>query len=232
MLGESEMSLGTPLAVLVAILFLIPGFLWKFVAKCRTPYAKSHKSELVDCLALSCMNYFIVSIPVYYLLVSYPGDLEIDKPQTFRGHLCYFFLWMLIVFVFPAVCGYATGWMAKSSMLKGGLRRFGIFVLHPAPTAWDYAFARDERYWARIESSDGTLIEGVFDCNSLASGETSERDVFLEDVFRWDTASGEYKRLDSNAGVWVSPKNIKSITFFSIEDSNEGGGADVPSHEG
>jgi hypothetical protein len=216
------MSLETPLAVLFAILFVVPGFLWLKIAIAREPYAKRRKTDWLECLALSCFNYLIASPVVYFLLICFPNDIEITKPGSCAGHPWYFLVWGLVVFILPVVCGFVTGYLAKKDWLKGFLRRFGISVLHPAPSAWDYVFARNERYWARVELSDGSVVEGIFDSNSLASGEPDEHDLFLETVFEWDEQSRQYKHLDRNAGVWLSAQGIRTITFFTLEAEDGG----------
>ena len=114
-----------------------------------------------------------------------------------------------------------TGKLAMNEAVKGWARRFGISVLHPAPTAWDYVFARDERYWARIELVDGKLVEGIFDSDSLASGEKDGRDIFLEKVYELDESTGKYEVSGRNQGVWISQGKIKTVTFFEWEEKPE-----------
>jgi hypothetical protein len=84
---------------------------------------------------------------------------------------------------------------------------------------FDYAFARNETYWTRIELTDGNLVEGIFDSNSLASSEYDDRDIFIESVFQFNDGRGEYEQLERNAGVLVRGDAIKTITFFSQADN-------------
>ena len=59
------MSLGTPAAVLIAVLFLIPGLLMRTVAQLCTPYGSAGKPpSLVECLMLSCLNYLLAFFPI------------------------------------------------------------------------------------------------------------------------------------------------------------------------
>jgi len=210
------MPLGTPLAVLLAILFLIPGFIWRKSASAASRYAGKRPAEWYEYFTLSCFNYLLALPAMLALLKWCPQNLTLGTPGTWAEHPFYFLWWMCVVFVLPVFAGVGTAKLAQASWLLAWLQRFGVLTLHPAPTAWDYAFSRDERYWARIELSDGKLVEGIFDSNSLASGAREQRDIFLEAVFELDEETGEYEPLERNEGVWVSAGAIRTITFFRM----------------
>jgi len=205
----------------LTIVFLVPGFLWRKTAQVTSRYATKLSTDWFECLTLSCFNYLLAAPAIWLLLTYQPGDFDFKNPSTYAGHPLYLLFWLLLVFALPIVCGWGTSRVAGAPKVMGFLRRFGIVTLHPAPTAWDYVFARDERYWARIELGDGTLVEGILDSNSLASTEPEERDVFLESVFKLDAQTGEYKQLERNAGVLVKADEIRTITFFTVEDEEE-----------
>lgn len=211
------MSLGTPLAVVLTLLFFIPGFLWKETANLASPYVARRDTPWLHYFALSCFNY-LIALPVVFLLVAYrPVTIDISKMDTIAANPSYIFAWLSLVFVLPVLCGYVTAKLTQADSVKVLRRKIGLWALHPAPTAWDYAFARDSRYWARVELTDGSLVEGLFDSNSLASGERDNRDIFLETIFELDSASGEYKQVERNAGILIRAESIRSITFFIVD---------------
>jgi hypothetical protein len=220
------MSLGTPLAVIVAIFFVVPGFIIKKVADAFSPYDQSRKqATLIDLLALSCFNYLAAIVLVYLLARAWPFGANPGFADLV-SHGFYLLGWLVVVFVFPVLVGIVLGLAVRGSWLRVVLGRIGIVLLHPAPTAWDYAFARRERYWARVELLDGSLVEGLFGANSLASGDPDCRDIFLESVYALDEETGTYQVLERNRGVWVNPGQIRQITFFDVEpdtvDSDSG----------
>jgi hypothetical protein len=95
------MSLGTPAALLLAVLFLIPGFLWRKVMDACSPYAPRGKVEFIESLALSCFNY-LAGIPILVaLILLWPRGLDLRNPgclssnRWFLGYLC---LWFIPVF--------------------------------------------------------------------------------------------------------------------------------------
>ena len=176
------MSLGTPLAVLVAILFLVPGLLWLKAMELASPYMLTPRRDWLECLMLSCVNYLLGSLLIYHLLKRWPHGLDIAKPETVAQHVFYLAWWVALIFLLPLIAGYSWGRIRKSRPASNVFRRLKMRVIHTAPTAWDYAFAREEGYWARVELTNGARIEGVFGSNSLVSTESSERDIFLERV--------------------------------------------------
>lgn len=215
------MSFATPIAVLLAILFLIPGLIWKKMADVASPYEPRRKAELLECLMLSCLNYLCATVLFGWLYILYcPVDIA-PTLTCIQSHLLYFVLWIPPVFILPVGLGIATARLTRIEAIKSFFRRFGISVLHPAPTAWDYVFARGGHYWARIELLDGKLVEGMFDSASLASGEKDERDLYLEAAYEWDDDSGRYTRIERNQGIWISSGQIKTITFFETHDGSE-----------
>ena len=215
------MSLDTPVAVVLAILFLIPGFLWKMIADSTSPYVTRRDTSLLQYLALSCLNY-LLALPVIYLLIVYgPTDLSALKQGGIRDNKSYIMAWLSLVFVLPVLGGYVSQRLVWFFAGSGFAKKLGIWIVHPAPTAWDYVFARDQPYWARIELTDGKLIEGVFDSNSLASSEVEDRDIFLETVFELDEETQDYRQVDRNAGILVRGQSIKTIAFFNIESNDE-----------
>jgi len=195
---------------------LIPGFIWKKVLQISSPYVRGRKIELLECLTLSCFNYLLALLPIGFLLAFWPTDLDLGKPHTAAEHPFYLFWWLTLVFILPAAAGYTNAKLLKAQGLRTFLGRFGVSLLHPAPTAWDYVFARDERYWARVELVDGSLVEGVFDSASLASSVREERDIFLQTVYELDDATQQYQALARNVGVWIRATEIRRITFFEV----------------
>lgn len=216
-----DASLGTPLAVLLVIFFVVPGLILKKTIQALAQYAPSNRRyEIIECLVSSCLNYIVGIIPVYILIKNWPqgdGGLDLQKYETIPYHAGYLILWSTVVFVLPVFIGIFLGVLLRQRCIRNILGRLGISILHPAPTAWDYVFARNQRYWARVSLTNNELIEGVFDSNSLASEKKEERDLFLEAVYEFDETTGEYTPISQNSGIWISGNQIKTISFFEIE---------------
>lgn len=208
------MSLGSPIAVLLAILFLIPGLLWKKATELSSPYRSRGRIHVLECLMLSCFNYLLASLPVFFLVKNWPTGLDLSIPATIPEHALYLAAWGSLVFFLPVAAGFGSGKLLACRCIRSFLRRrLRVSVLHPAPTAWDYVFARPERYWVRISLINGETVVGLFDSKSLASSVPGEGDVFLEQIRKWDEKEKRYNRIEGNAGIWISPDQIKTITF-------------------
>lgn len=211
-------TLGTPLAVLLGILFIVPGLIIKKTVQALAQYAPSNrKHEILECLVWSCLNYIVGIIPVYFLIGNWPNGLDLRKYETIPNHAGYLILWSMVVFILPVLIGICFGILVRQRWIRNFLGRLGISILHPAPTAWDYVFARNQRYWARVSLLNDELLEGVFDSNSLASEMKEERDIFLEAVYESDESTGQYMPIPQNAGVWIPGNQIRTIQFFEIE---------------
>ncbi len=210
------MSLGTPLAVLLAVVFLIPGFIWKKGMQATSKYVQKGSISLLECLMLSCLNYLIASPVIWLLLLSWPKGLVVGDGAGLSEHPWYLAAWLALVFVLPILLTLVTNLLVDRVKIRQVLGRIGVSISHPAPTGWDYAFAREEEYWARIELTDGEFVEGLFGSESLASGEKGERDVFLQEVFEYNGDSEQYESVQRNAGVWIGKERIKKISFFRV----------------
>ncbi|HUS59292.1 MAG TPA: DUF6338 family protein [Planctomycetota bacterium] len=210
------MSFGTPWAVLLTILFLVPGFLWKKTSLLACRYKIPSSESWLDYFVLSCFNYLLGWPLLFFLLSCRPVDFDILNPSFSLLHGVYFTGWIVPVFFLPVLAGFLTGRYGQKDRSRGFLKRFGLFVLHVAPTAWDYAFARDESFWARIELVDGRMIEGVFADKSLASSEPGERDIFLEPVYELNEETGQYIRQEVG-GILIMASSIRMVRFFKCE---------------
>lgn len=219
------MKMGSSLAVLFAILFLIPGFIWQKISQASSVYSRPVKVNLLECLTLSCINYLLASPIVCLLLPHWPADLDPKDPGSVLNKLGYLYLaaWLSLVFILPVVGGVLTAKIPQWGWLNRSLGKVGITLLHPAPTAWDYAFARGHEYWARIELTNDELVEGIFGENSLASSEGSERDLFLESVYELDSDTGEYEAVEDNEGIYIRAGDIRTISFFTLRLEDAGG---------
>lgn len=201
--------------VLLAVVFLIPGFLFKRISLLSVPYEGRKKTELLEYLALSCLTY-LFSSPGLFVLI--PRAFCEQGQFVVQGVIDNLFWWLSIIFLLPAFLGLIAG--VVSSRCRGDgwparlLRKFGFSVLHPAPTAWDYCFARTEGYWARIGLKNGRMIEGIYSSSSLASSVPGERDLFLESVFEWDADTESYNPVEFNQGMWINASAIEHITFI------------------
>ncbi|MBS3820927.1 MAG: hypothetical protein KGY81_04100, partial [Phycisphaerae bacterium] len=122
---------------MLAIIFLVPGLIMKNMLRVLARYEPtSRKVELLECLTASCFNYLIGAFFVWYLLHVWPDGLDLRRPETVPHHAGYLFLWAAIVLVLPAILGLILGVAARKLSLRNFLSRFGVSILHPAPTAW------------------------------------------------------------------------------------------------
>jgi hypothetical protein len=124
------------------------------------------------------------------------------------------FTWSFIILVSPVLLGLVFGKLSQTSTIRSVLKRFGIFMLHPVPTAWDYFFSTTKPVWALVTLTDGTKVAGYLGRESFVSSDGKERDIYLESMFRIaENEVGPWQAIPDNAGVWLAGGSIRHIEF-------------------
>lgn len=97
-----------------------------------------------------------------------------------------------------------------------------IYLLHPAPTAWDYQFSKEDvaNKYVEVGLKNGKIIKGYFSYQSFASSDRDYRDLYLE-TFHRTTCFGKWEDVPCNAGIWINPDSIQYIKFYKGSDQNE-----------
>ena len=216
------MSLGTPIGVLLAIAFIVPGYSLRKALDFSHPYAGMRKLTLHDYIMLSCVAYVLSTPFLYFLIKHAPCVDQLCTPTGLSSNAGYFFSVIVVLLVYPAICGFTIGKCAHCRHVAGFLRKAGVTLLHPAPTAWDYVFARPEALWARVQLKDGEIIDGIFDSNSMASSDKESRDVFLEGLYKYDD-TGKCQAVPRNRGIYISADAINTVTFFEYSEPDQSG---------
>lgn len=195
-------------AVFFTLAFLVPGFVWESVLHMFLRRREDRTERTwVRFLTLSALNYGLWSWLVYLLLVR---DAALGRPWVAA------LAWFFILFVSPVALGAATGLLSQRATVRRLLARYGIYTVHPVPTAWDYVFSESTGSWALATLVDGSTVAGVFSARSFASSDPSERDLFLEQVYRVDD-DGLWQPVPMNRGVWIRGEAIRAIEFLEFQ---------------
>ena len=194
-------------AVLLTAAFLVPGFVWESVLHMFL----RRQQERVDLtwlrfLTLSSVNYGLWSWLIY-LLFAGAGVLSSRWAAAF--------VWFFILFVSPVTLGAATGLLSQRATVRRLLARYGVYTIHPVPTAWDYVFSESTGSWVLVTLADGSTIAGIFSARSFASSDASERDLFLEQLYRVEDG-GPWQPVPMNRGVWIRGEAIRAIEFLEF----------------
>lgn len=94
-----------------------------------------------------------------------------------------------------------------------------IQPVHPAPTAWDYAFSRlPAGTYILVTMADGSQVAGMFARASFASSSSVERDLLIEDV--WNVSRGKWARAKPGRSILLCGRDIRTIELFRGEDDD------------
>lgn len=194
-------------AVLVAIAFFMPGFVWDWVLQMFLRRREASADRVwIRYLTLSALNYGLWSWLVYLLLV------QVDMlARPWVAALTWFF----VLFGSPVILGAMTGLLSQRATIRRFLARYGIHTIHPVPTAWDYVFGRSQGSWVLVTLADGSTVAGVFSDRSFASSDPSQRDLFLERLYEIED-DGPWHPVPMSGGVWLDGKTIRSIEFLAF----------------
>jgi hypothetical protein len=196
-------------AVFFTVAFFVPGFIWESVLRVFLR-RREDRADLVwvRFLTLSAVNYALWSWLLYLLFVR-AGVLAQPRVAAFA--------WFFILFVSPVVFGVATGLLNQQAIVRRLLARYGIYTVHPVPTAWDYVFSHSTGSWVLVTLVDGSTVAGIFSARSFASSDAAERDLFLEHLYKVDD-DGPWQPVPMSRGVWIRGDAIRAIEFLEFQE--------------
>lgn len=193
--------------LLLAVLFLIPGFVCaKVYATCAGMASPDAGKSLVEALAFSCLTYGLAS-PFIYLAIHYQWT-EITWAA--------FFLWPALLFVLPAAL--AIFWVKARKW-----RCLQNFMPHPIGKAWDFVFGQRRCYYVIVTLKSGRRIGGVYGESSFTSSGLSEEQIYIETIWEIDEEQGFLNRRDHSCGILISHDRIETIEFIwpdNVEQQN------------
>jgi Family of unknown function (DUF6338) len=194
-----EALLGSKLS-LETLAFIIPGIVIVFVRSkfLNGIFPKSNEAVL-PCLVVGMLYYASVGIIV--------GDLTFGADGRF-----YKFAWFAQVFVFPAGIGGLFGVIASGNFFGKIGRWLKVPIVTAHPSAWDAVFSNFEEQWVIVTLIDKSKIGGRLTRGSHLSTTETERDIYINEVWKIPTRGG-WKRV-SDGGMYVVANQIQSIELF------------------
>ena len=188
------------LSILFAISGLAPGFIIVYI---RNQFVTGRSKSVAQYSA----EYGVVTAIYFAATLS----LFFEKLSTNIG-------FFLIFFCLPCVIGIVLGVIAQTGVMRHFWSIFGLTMVHPAPTAWDYLFAfKKKPFWIIATMKDGSIVNGYYDrSTSFASSDLSNRDLYIADVTdaNFDSVSenGELR------GIWINEDDIRCIEFLEKKE--------------
>lgn len=195
------MNIWNPGALILFILFVIPGFVAIKTYLLFEPATKAPAwDSVIDAIAYSCINYAVWLVPILWAApkrswwFSWPGGVVA----------------LLVLLVSPVAL--ATGWWA----LRNG-RLLRSLVPHPTGKPWDYIFGSNDGFWVKVTLKNGDKIGGLFWSGSFASSTPNLESLYLEQAWELDDDGDFHREIPYTKGVLIMEGEMSTIEFFKGE---------------
>ena len=184
--------------------FLLPGFIIKSVLDTLVPPAKHNDSKYF----FSCLLYSIVNCAIWswaYFLLNKISD----------NHPIIYWISLLATTVVGAtLLAFVVGVIKQKGAIEWVFKKMGINKTHPAPTAWDYYFAKQEESWVVVTLKSGKTIYGKFSEHSFSSSDAEERDLYIEKTYGINDDM-TWEEDEKSKGILIAKEEIETIEFFT-----------------
>ena len=204
------MTLDTFETVLVACIFIIPGFITDSVIKLFvTRPARKSPIQLLYFLFYSILNLAILCW-LYFLIW--------EKYQSEPIKLLFFLTSTALgsSLLLGAIIGLSKRFELPNRLLK--LLKCGSN--HEIPTAWDYYFSKAAPCYVIVNLTDGTTIYGLYDQSSYCANTEDGQDIYLQEIYDVDS-NGIWTVRPTSLGIYINGIQIKSVEFYKGNDENE-----------
>ena len=195
------------IAVGLALVFLVPGYIIHSVISAITP----RRQDETQLLALRFLTFSTVNA-----LISAPFLLHVKK--SYPAHTYSLVNWLIAVAVLllvPTIIGAAIAFLEDRDLIRAMFRWFRLGLLHLSPSAWDTRFkffASQNFVYAIVTLTDGRTLYGYFGDASVASTDSKERDLYLQKVYNLDD-QGQWLPIPDSGGILISGSAIGFIEF-------------------
>jgi hypothetical protein len=194
-------------AVILIIVFLVPGFVWRVVEGKLIYLDKALEWEKFA-LGLLTRSAFVY-LPFSPLILHGWKERWIETYPIWTGAAAIGFLVVL-----PSLYALASGAARQKALGAKILQQIGLktFEQHHIPTAWDYLFSKFEPAWVVVTLKNGNKIYGFMSTNSYLSSDPKERDIYISHMLS-KSAEGALEFVNNTRGVYIHADEVSVIEF-------------------
>lgn len=197
------MSIESIDVVLYTCTFLLPGFIIKSVMDTLIPPVKFNETKyFLSCLFYSIINCAICSW-IYILLLN-----------NFEMQSVWFWILLVVITIIAAIVVALCISVIKQKNIVGCIfSKFNINSINYVPTAWDFYFSKQNESWVIVTLKSEKTIYGKYSVNSFASSDSEERDLYIEQTYKYIEEQPWGVDNTSN-GILISKDEIETIEFL------------------
>lgn len=210
----------TGIALLIIVLFVIPGFLTDSVYGFSTTRAKR---EVPDAFLSYIFWSLVNGAPISVITILLLSDvLRVGWRQyLITNSRLVAAATILSLFVLPVLIALIAVKLSQwNAVRRFMLRAFGLRLGQP-PKAWDKVFAANVPFQALITLTDGTRIGGGWGEDSFASAFPADEDLFLEVEFTVDPDGRLLSPVERSGGILLKHSEIRSIQIYRPEEEGD-----------
>lgn len=195
--------------IMVAIAFLIPGFIITSITKRIIPSIdKDYKTKILENFIYSFINIFIWAIPIY--------SIYINRELWEKNYILLWIIMFLIIFVTPLTISLIIIAFNKYDIIRKICIHLQITSTDVEASAWDFKFKQIENEWVIITLNNNKVIRGFIGKYSYISSNPRERDIYIDKVYMVNEQQ-EWIKKEGTDGILIKAEEIKSIEFFDYD---------------
>lgn len=208
------MTPATGTAILVLVVFVLPGFVALRYAEqtYRTRADDTQLDRLLSALYFSALSYVVVAAGALLLFHIKTRDVH----ELWRGHKpfgVYVALAATAIAVPLAIAEIARRW-SGARIRVWVLREMRISPAHKTPSGWEHFFLRGRWAYVRATLKDGRVVAGFYGPDSFAGYTAETPDLYLEERLQLDHDDWFDGKAAGTLGVYVRADDIVSVEFY------------------
>ena len=194
-------------AVMMLILFLVPGYLWWWTES-QLVYVDRRLGWEKFAFGLLVRSSVVYLPYASFLYRGWENKIYASEPWLTSLAALIFLVLLPIAFGFFAGVIRQRGWVGQ------WLNRIKVrsFEKHHAPSAWDALFSELPQCWVVVTLKNGGKVSGFFGVGSHVSSDPENRDIYISQVLVAD-ATGKWDFVKKTRGIYVRADEISTIEF-------------------
>jgi hypothetical protein len=209
------MSPQTGTAVLVLVVFVLPGFVALRYAE-QTYLTRAEDSGLervLSALYFSLLSYLLIGASAWLFL-----DVDTrDVGELWRGEKAFGSYLALAAagMVVPLALAEGARRWSRSRVRRWVLRQAGVSTAHKTPSGWEHFFLQGRWAYVRATLKDGRVVGGWFGPRSFAGYTAETPDLYLEQRMELDPETDWFTGApDGTLGLYIRADEIVSVEFY------------------
>ena len=199
----------TFLAVMMLIIFLVPGFIWRTV---EGQFVYLDRRLEWNKLALGLLTRSTLLYLPYAALLYKAWTIKAYDTAPFTvGWIA-----VALLVVLPCSLGFFVGRIRQGQLTVQCLTYLKIrtFAQHHVPTAWDAVFNNVPPSWIIVTLKNGKVIRGYLGPASHISSDADIRDIYISHLLLPDQSGF----VEKTNGIYIKADEISSIELINYKE--------------